>query len=364
LTGPELDTYLATDEMPDNAAELARIVAQAKLYAQRCERNSKALLPYVGTENAARDLDVLRAVLGEPRLTYLGKSYGTYLGTWYAQLFPHRVRALVLDGAVDPGTTGLQDDITQAAGFTVAFRSFAAWCLAASGCPFGRGASASAVDAAAGRLEALIVRANSRPLSNRLGTGQVASGALLLNGVDSALYSKQFWPILKTGLVNAFRGDGTVLVQLANLLLQRNPDGTYSNLVDANTAVSCVDRPWPRSLPPWQAAASAAERAAPLFGASIVWGNLPCAYWPVAAAPPVAIKAAGAAPILVVGTTRDPATPYRWARALAADLSSGVLLGWNGDGHTAYGEGSACVDTIVNRYLISLKVPNSGTVCP
>ncbi len=364
LTGPELDTYLSTDDTPDNAAQLATVVRQGTFFASRCEQKARALLPYVGTRNAARDLDVLRAALGQSRLTYLGKSYGTYLGTWYAQLFPPRVRALVLDGAVDPDTTALQADITQAEGFQAAFRSFAAWCLAASGCPFGQGASASAVDAAAGRLEALIVRANSFPLSSRLGTGQVASGALLLYGVDSALYSKQFWPILKTGLVNAFRGDGTVLVQLANLLLQRNPDGTYSNLVNADTAISCVDRPWPRSLAPWQAAASAAERAAPLFGASIVWGNLACAYWPVPPAPLATIKAAGAPPILVVGTTRDPATPFRWAQALASDLSSGVLLGWNGDGHTAYGEGSACVDGIVNRYLISLKVPRSGTVCP
>ena len=356
MTGPELDTYLSTDEMPDNAAQLATVVQQGKFYASRCEQNSRALLPYVGTQNAARDLDVLRAALGQSRLTYLGKSYGTYLGTWYAQLFPHRVRALVLDGAVDPDTTGLQSDAVQAEGFQTAFGSFAAWCRARSGCPLGQDA--------AGQLEALIVRANSRPLSQELGTGQVASGALLLNGVAAALYSKSTWPDLKDALVNAFNGDGTVLVQLANLLLERNADGTYANLVDANTAISCVDRPWPRSLASWQAAASAAERAAPLFGASIVWGNLPCAYWPVAAAPPVAIKAAGAAPILVVGTTRDPATPYRWARALAADLSSGVLLGWNGDGHTAYGEGSSCVDTIVNAYLISLKVPRSGTLCP
>ena len=356
MTGPELDKYLSTDEMPDNAAQLATVVQQGKFYASRCEHNSRALLPYVGTQNAARDLDVLRAALGQSRLTYLGKSYGTYLGTWYAQLFPHRVRALVLDGAVDPDTTGLQSDAVQAEGFQTAFGSFAAWCRARSGCPLGQDA--------AGQLEALIVRANSRPLSQELGTGQVASGALLLNGVAAALYSKSTWPDLKDALVNAFNGDGTVLVQLANLLLERNADGTYANLVDANTAISCVDRPWPRSLASWQAAASAAERAAPLFGASIVWGNLPCAYWPVAAAPPVAIKAAGAAPILVVGTTRDPATPYRWARALAADLSSGVLLGWNGDGHTAYGEGSSCVDTIVNAYLISLKVPRSGTLCP
>ena len=356
MSGPELDTYLSTDEMPDNAAQLRTLVQQGKFYASRCEQNSRALLPYVGTRNAARDLDVLRAALGQSRLTYLGKSYGTYLGTWYAQLFPHRVRALVLDGAVNPETTALQADITQAEGFQAAFGSFAAWCLAGSGCPLGRNAAA--------QLQALIVRANSRPLSQETGTGQVASGALLLNGVEAALYSKSTWPDLRDGLTNAFNGDGTLLVQLANLLLQRNPDGTYANLVDADTAISCVDRPWPRSLTAWQAAASAAERAAPPFGPSIVWGNLPCAYWPVPAAPLPKIKAAGAPPILVVGTTRDPATPYRSAQALAADLSSGVLLGWNGDGHTAYGEGSACVDTIVNAYLISLKVPRSGIVCP
>ena len=131
LTGPELDTYISTDEMPDNAAQLATVVRQGTFYASRCEQNARALLPYVGTRNAARDLDVLRAALGQSRLTYLGKSYGTYLGTWYAQLFPHRVRALVLDGAVDPDTTALQADITQAEGFQAAFRSFAAWCLAA-----------------------------------------------------------------------------------------------------------------------------------------------------------------------------------------------------------------------------------------
>jgi hypothetical protein len=201
------------------------------------------------------------------------------------------------------------------------------------------------------------------PLASSLGDGQMADGAMLLNGVAAALYSKSFWTDLKTGLAEAFAGDGTVLVQLANLLLERNPNGTYANLVDADNSISCLDRPWPRSLVTWQAAASAAARAAPLFGAPIVWGNLPCAYWPVPSYPLPRIRAAGARPILVVGTLRDPATPYRWAQALAADLSSGVLLGWNGDGHTAYGEGSPCVDTIVNDYLISLSVPRGGVVC-
>jgi len=378
MTGPQLDTYLATGDMPADAAQLAEVVTQSKLYAARCAQNSAALLPYVGTQNAARDMDVLRAALGESRLTFLGKSYGTYLGTWYAQLFPHRVRALVLDGAVDPDTPSLQDDVTQAEGFQVALRSFAAWCLTTTGCPLragssgsssagsgaaGPGGTATLVDAAVARLQGLIVRANSVPLANQLNDGQVADGAMLLNGVAAALYSKSYWTDLKIGLTGAFAGNGTVLVELANLLMERNLNGTYTNLADADTSISCLDRPWPRSLAAWQAAASVASRAAPLFGAPFVWGSLPCAYWPVPSYPLPRIRAAGAAPILVVGTLRDPATPYRWAQALAGDLSSGVLLGWNGDGHTAYGEGSACVDTIVNDYLIDLSVPRSGMVC-
>jgi len=356
--GPQLDTFFATDDEPASSAQLARVVAASKQFAAQCERNSAALLPYVGTPDAARDLDVLRSALGESRLTYLGKSYGTYLGAWYAQLFPHRVRALVLDGSVDPATSSLDATIAQAQGFQGAFGSFAAWCVAAPGCPLG-----SSVAAAQAKAEALITRANSAPLPNHL-DGQVADGAMLLTGVAGALYSRASWPVLKTALAGAFTGDGTGLVELANQLYGRNPDGSYSTLANAVTAIDCLDKPWPRSLAVWQAAASAAQQAAPMFGAAIVWGSLTCAYWPVPGYPQPRITAAGAPPILVVGTLRDPATPYHWAQAMASDLASGVLLGWNGDGHTAYGEGSACVDTIVDDYLIDLAVPRSGTVCP
>jgi hypothetical protein len=154
------------------------------------------------------------------------------------------------------------------------------------------------------------------------------------------------------------------MVVLADSLVQRQQNGQYTNLMDAFMAVSCIDRPWPRSLGAWSSAAAAAARAAPQFGAPNIWGSLPCAYWPVPAAAPVRLRAAGAPPILVVGTTRDPATPFREAKALARDLKSGVLLGWNGDGHTAYLEGSTCVDTAVDRYLISLATPRDGTICP
>jgi pimeloyl-ACP methyl ester carboxylesterase len=360
MTGPQLDRYLATDDEPSDAAQLADVIAQSKFYAAQCARNSASLLPYVGTRNAARDMDVLRAALGKSRLSFLGKSYGTYLGAWYAQLFPRRVRALVLDGAFDPDTPSLQDDLTQARGFQLAFSSFAAWCMASVTCPLGRDGP---VSSAAGKVQRLITRANSVPLANQLGDGQVADGAMLLNGVAFTLYSRSLWPDLRTGLADAFAGNGTALVELANLFMERNSTGTYSNLADADTAISCLDRPWPRSVAAYQAAAAAAQGDAPLFGAPIVWSSLPCAYWPIPSDPLPRIRAAGAPPILVVGTLRDPATPYRWAQALAGDLASGVLLGWDGDGHTAYGEGSACVDTIVNNYLISLSVPASGTVC-
>jgi pimeloyl-ACP methyl ester carboxylesterase len=360
-TGPQLDKFFETDDTPETSAQLTQVVAEARLSARACATNAGALLPYIGTRSAARDLDVLRAALSDPRLTYLGKSYGSYLGAWYAQLFPRHVRALVLDGALDPDASSTDINITQARGFEVALRSFTANCLRMAGCPLGRG---SDVPAGIGRLQDLLNRAARTPLANDLGDGRPANGALLLQGVVAALYSKELWPALRTGLQNAFGGDGTVLIVLADALLERQRDGSYSNLADANLAVNCLDRPWPRALASWRSVAARAEKAGPQFGDAVVWGSLACAYWPVRSYPLPTITASGAPPILVVGTTRDPATPYRWAQALARELKSGVLLGWNGDGHTAYRMGSSCIDTAVDKYLIKGAVPRSGTVCP
>ena len=360
LSDAELDRYFATPDTPGNTAQRAVVVSESKLFAGGCEKQSGALLPYVGTANAARDMDVLRAVLGDAKLTYLGKSYGTYLGTWYAQLFPTRVRALVLDGAVDPGESALEENLVQAQGFQVALRSFVADCLRRSGCPFPRGET---VSAAIARVQSMLNQAAAKPLQSQI-PGQPGNSALLLAGVASALYSKSFWPYLRLGLTAAFRGNGTVLVALGDALLERDRSGHYSNLTSAELAVDCIDRPWPRSLPAWQSAAAGAARAAPMFGQAIMWGSLPCAYWPVRPAPQVRLRGAGAPPILVVGNTRDPATPFRWAKALAGDLKSGVLLAWNGDGHTAYMMGSSCINSAVDKYLISLVPPRNGTLCP
>jgi pimeloyl-ACP methyl ester carboxylesterase len=361
LSGPQLDKYFETSDTPVTAAQRGAVIAESKLFARGCEKDSGALLPYVGTANVARDMDVLRAALGDAKLTYLGKSYGTYLGTWYAQLFPSHVRALVLDGAVDPSEPALSMNIVQAQGFQVALASFVRNCLGLTACPLGpRGGS---VSAAVARLQALLNGAARKPLTSQI-SGQPGVAPLLLNGVAAALYSKSYWPYLREGLTAALAGNGSILVELGDLLVERGQNGQYSNLTEAETAVDCVDRPWPRSLPVWRSAAAAAAKAAPMFGAPLMWGSLPCAYWPVRAAAPVRLRGAGAPPILVVGTTRDPATPFRWAQALAHDLASGVLLGWNGDGHTAYMVDSSCVDSAVDKYLISLAVPRNGTMCP
>jgi pimeloyl-ACP methyl ester carboxylesterase len=360
LSDTQLDRFLATSDTPGNTAQRAVVVSESKLFARGCEKQSGALLPYVGTASAARDMDVLRAALGDAKLTYLGKSYGTYLGTWYAQLFPSHVRALVLDGAVDPGESALEENLVQAQGFQVALRSFVADCLRRSGCPFPRGET---VTAAIARVQSMLGQAAAKPLQSQI-SGQPGNSALLLTGIASALYSKSFWPYLRLGLTAAFQGNGTVLVALADALVERDRSGHYSNLTSAELAVDCIDRPWPRGLAAWQTAAASAARAAPMFGQAIMWGSLPCAYWPVRPVPQVRLRGAGAPPILVVGNTRDPATPIRWAKALAGDLKSGVLLAWNGDGHTAYMMGSSCINSAVDKYLIGLVPPRNGTLCP
>src|SRR5262249_46088719 len=186
-------------------------------------------------------------------------------------------------------------------------------------CPFPRGET---VTAAIGRIQAMLNQAAHKPLRSQI-AGQPADSALLLNAIAAALYTTSYWPYLRQGRTPAFEGKSTGRVALGTLLVGRGRNGHSSNLVQAETAVDCVDRPWLRALPAWQAAAAQAARAAPQFGAAITWGSLGCAYWPVRAAAPVRLRGKGAPPILVVGTTRDPATPFRWARALAGDLTAG-----------------------------------------
>lgn len=360
LDGPQLDRFFTTDTSPDDGGEIAALQAQGQSFANGCKTRSGPRLPYVGTLNAARDIDVLRAALGDDRLTYMGFSYGTYLGAFYAEQFPRNVRALVLDGAVDPTLSSTDTLLEQAKGFETALRAFVTDCTKAADCPLG-----SNPEDALDRITALQRQTDRTPLRSPRGDSRQINETWVTTGIAAALYNKGFWPTLRLALGRAIRErDGDMLLTLADQMLQRRPDGAYSNQMEANMAVNCVDKPNPRDADAYEREVDKAGAAAPHFGEYVMWGGLPCVYWPVQTGQaPRPVSARGAAPILVIGTTRDPATPFRWARALASQLQSGTLLTHDGDGHTAYLGGPACVTEPTDRYLTGGTPPKEGTVC-
>jgi pimeloyl-ACP methyl ester carboxylesterase len=358
LNDAQMDEFVATVPDPRTPAEEDQAVTQAKLLAGQCQARSGRLLAHVGTVDAARDMDVLRQALGDARLTYLGKSYGTFLGATYAELFPSRVGRLVLDGALDPRVDAGQLGQQQAGGIQLAFRSFLGDCAKRSDCPLGTDPVA-----AEQRVSALLASIRAQPIRGD-GTRQVDE-ALAETGIIAALYTDVTWPFLRQSLRLALTGDGRGLLSLADSYDDRGPDGRYqSNELAANYAVNCVDRPDVTSVADVEARVPGYAQASPLFGASLAWGDLACAYWPVPPTDrPHAISAKGAAPILVVGTIRDPATPYAWAQGLASQLASGALLTYDGDGHTAYRRGSPCIDAAVDGYFLQGTLPPPNTVC-
>jgi len=354
LTDEQTDEFIAADGSPDDAGEERRLLRLAEDFAARCEQRAGALLPHVGTRDAARDMDVLRAGLGDRRLHYLGKSYGTYLGATYAGLFPDKVGSMVLDGAIDPRVSARRQGRAQAAGFEQALAAFVDDCVARSDCPIGddRAEGLAAIDR-------LLARADAEPLESA--DGRVATQALVVLGIVAAMYDEtNGWPALRVGLRQAIDdGDASVLLLLADFYTDRDQEGRYTNNQnDVIYAVNCLDRPEDGDLADLRAAARSFSRVSPRFGAYIAWGGLPCAVWPAEPeSGPAAVRAPGARPILVIGTTRDPATPYQWAKALARQLDSGVLLTYDGDGHTAYARGSSCIDAAVESYLLRDRLP-------
>ncbi|WP_243717179.1 alpha/beta hydrolase [Actinomadura darangshiensis] len=358
-TGPQLDEFFATDASPDDQNETNKLGDEGKAFAQRCKTKAGTELPYVGTMYAARDMDVLRAALGDNKLTYYGASYGTYLGASYAEQFPKNIRALVLDGAVDPKLSSTELLIEQAKGFETALRAFADDCVKSGGCPFGNSA-----DAVIDKVASFLTATDKKPLSNSRDSRKVTE-SLAVMGIARALYVKEYWPVLRQALTQAMqKSDGTYLLALADEMVERKADGSYSNQTDANMAVNCVDKPNPPNLATYGKAAAEAKKVAPRFGPFVVWGGLPCVYWPVQTKQePKPVTAKGAPPIVVIGTIRDPATPYKWAQSLADQLSSGVLLTYDGDGHTAYLQGNSCITKATDDYLITADPPKDGTTC-
>jgi pimeloyl-ACP methyl ester carboxylesterase len=364
LSGRRMDAFTQTDTTPDDTKETDELVDAYKQFAEGCGAHSPDLLRHVSTVEAARDMDILRAVLGDRRLTYVGASYGTFLGATYAGLFPERVGRLVLDGAMDPSLSARRMNLDQTAGFETAFQSFAKDCVRQPDCPLGtKGTTPAQVGE---NLSAFFKKLDAHPIPTGDAGGRKLGEALATTGVIAAMYDEGSWGQLREALTSAMKeNDGAGLLVLSDSYYERDADGRYSNLMFANSAVNCLDLPAAFASPHQvEKALPAFEKASPVFGKGLAWASLNCAYWPVrATGEPHRIEAKGAAPIVVVGTTRDPATPYRWAQSLSRQLSSARLLTYVGDGHTAYGRGSDCIDSAIDTYLLDGAPPTQGKRC-
>ncbi|WKT89629.1 alpha/beta hydrolase [Microbacterium maritypicum] len=355
---PQMDEYLySIPAAARGTAEWeAELLDSHKAFAEACDANSGGILPYITTVNAARDMDLIRAVLGDKQLNYLGYSYGTFLGATYAKLYPEKAGRLVLDGAIDPAVPGLEVGATQALGFESALRAYMQDCLDSGECPFN-----GTVDEAMTDLGALLASVDSTRLKS--GDGRMLGADSLMTAIIAALYSQDSWGYLTQALDEALQGDPTSALFLADFYNGRE-NGTYTdNSAEAFRAYNCMD--YPVEDDP---AAEAAINAKIAQGAPTIapyWtGPDSCSVWPY---PPTGtrgeIKAEGAGPILVIGTTNDPATPYEWSESLANQLEEGVLITRVGEGHTGYNKGNACVDDAVEAFLLDDVVPEDGLRC-
>ena len=334
------------------------LTASADDFAEACAENSGPLLEFVDTDSTVRDLDLLRAIVGDETLTYFGYSYGTDIGARYADMFPERAGRLVLDGATDPTTSQFEVVLAQSVGFESALTTYITECAAAGTCPFPTDTAA-----ALGIVEQLYAQLDATPIP--AADGRLFTASTLDIAIATALYDEGSWPFLSDMFVELRDGVVDTGFMLADFYYGRE-DGEYAdNSLEAFIAINCLDYPVERDPATIVAQNTAVAEAAPITTDPGPLGDVICQNWPFtsdAALEPV--SAAGAPPILVVGTTGDPATPYEWAVALADQLSSGVLLTYDGEGHIAYDEGDPCINDLVDAFLLDGSVPAGETVCP
>jgi pimeloyl-ACP methyl ester carboxylesterase len=343
---------------PRTDAERTDLVDAAGAVAQGCEARSGDLLAHVSTQNTARDLDRVRAALGQRRITFLGSSYGSYLGAIYATLFPDRVRAMVLDGAIDPDESAADAVVGQAKGFEAELDAFLADCDHRRACTF-RGDGGAAAE-----YDALRARSARSPLRTTGFGGRTLNQTRFDAAVLQFLYlGRDAWPDLETALTQADRGDAAALLKQADEYVGRHVDGTTDHALEAFWAVSCLDGP-----PPGALGAAGLERlaalSAPRLGAFIANNSVICSLWPVSAvAPPPVISATSAPTVLIIGATHDPATPLAAGRKMRATLENARLLVVDADRHTSFGSGNECVDSAVIAYLVDSELPPRSERC-
>ncbi len=352
--GDLIGQMYSVDPAPRTPSAIASLTTISKKYVQGCKTNGGDLLAHMGTRDVARDMDSIRVALGADKINYLGYSYGTSIGQVYADLFPTKIRAMVLDGVVQLGQPGIEAARDQGIAFDKVLNEFFANCATEPSCPLGSDARNAFVH----------VRnsVRTKPIPTSLDDRKLTIGQFYL-GVGQALYVKALWPTLANGLADAARGDGTGLQNLADEYLGRTSDGTYPNQTDVYFAVSCSDWDWPSDPKSFLAAGRAVAKTSPFLAEGIVTDYIRCAYWPTPPQPLTPPKAKGSPLITIVSTTNDPATPYVNGVKLAKLLPNAALITKDGAEHTAYGRGNSCVDDAVNAYLVSLRPPKAGLTC-
>ena len=365
LTDAELDAERAGANDPATPSATATQERAQKMGETCASKTSTAgLLDHIDTISAAKDLDILRAVDGQQALTYLGFSYGTYLGATYAELFPANTGRLVLDGAVDPSLSAADLSLGQAKGFEASLRAYVQNCQSSKlGCPL-----SGDVDSGVSQVREFLESTKAAPLPTS-DDKRPLTYDLAVYGVLGSMYQTQLWPSLTLALSQAMgkvgSPDGSALLAIADAVSSRQSDGSYSgNGAEALMAVNCLDYPVQGDNTSWEENAKAVNEASPTFGSQLLYPDAYCQGWGhTSSRKREKITASGAAPILVVGTTGDPATPYAWSEALADQLESGQLMTWKGNGHTAYGRSNDCVKKAVDTYLLNGTMPAKGLTC-
>lgn len=350
----DYDEYFTLDPTPTNDEQRRTLVEASSDFASACETNSGEILPYISTNNSARDMDRIRQALGEEKISYFGFSYGSELGGTWATLFPNTVRVAVLDGASDPGADYMQAGLNQAEGFENEFSKFLAACSQNTACLFHNGGNSRAA------FEQLMKDVDERPLvvsRDRAAVNQ----AVLQTAVAMAMYSSTMWPRLEAALADAQKGNGAGLLELFDDYYQRNIDGTYGNELEAFLAITCLDDPGPKTVEESDSFTPQFQKVAPLLYPGFVGGYV-CVFWPAAEDRRIEITGKSAGPILVIGVTGDAATPLASTRKMAAALEDGRLIVVEANRHTGYGV-NACVTDSTDDYLISGEIEFSEKLC-
>lgn len=361
LDAAGMDDYLfglsdVDDLEPGSDEWLAEAEAESAEFGAACAEATGPLLAHVGTAETVQDLDMLRAIVGDKQLNYLGYSYGTFIGALYAERYPENVGKLVLDGAMDPSTTLTDVVREQTRGFEAALRAYVTDCLTREECPL-----SGSVDDAMSQVSGLLDQVEEDPIAGS--DGRMLSTSTMLTAIITPLYSQSSWPLLDDLFAEIEAGNPTTAFYLADFYFDRENGAYTTNSNEAFSAINCLD--YPNDVDParMRKEATELENIAPTIGRFQGFGDVFCGSWPHPGVDERSqVTAAGAAPILVVGTTGDPATPYRWAEALADQLESGQLLTFEGEGHTAYGE-SSCIVDVVDTYFLTGEVPADDPMC-